>query len=765
METAVTLRWEVVSAWAGTFHITVWMLDGDGIPVPFVVPGRGTVTSCEIGAINASWNFGRPWVLENTRPVKNTYPFNTVKPPGIVEVKNTQTITLTDTVSVKLAQALPRIIEMDGMPLRYAVPLIKIKRLSDDKRFTLCGGEIPFTLTRQTQTEAVYRGMVSAEGITAASFALRLSLKGRVLTVALCEREEKPGYELLSVQYPTLAEMEDGYLLDFYGGGRLVPIGEATPLFFDRPYDVRNAAALYNDATLIIAESQHLDSWLSTGVYGVNQQNRGFIGGTIVCRIPAEGNRPGIPVASPPVFTVEYCDTAGEIPDWTTAARLLRRGVKPNNARDLYRETYFYKQLSTWGPEPAAHYRTSDPHVLTQNLYRSVSFAQIADNVRKFANMTDRTKQVVYVTGFQIGGFDNAYPRPYDTDVRCGTLEDLAKCLEDIRGHNAYSGLHDNFDDISVSNVSGYPHVALDARGEPWHGWVWPAGPTYMVGFRSFAESGELARRVKKMTEILPLRDSYHLDVLTAETCRYDFNPACPSSAEDSHRAKMEVITEWNKYGVDITSEMLNHPGVGHIGFALHTRMDTKEVFIPGDRFVPLTHMVYHGIIGYSAPSRSNRDILWGLLVGGQTFYEEDITGPLCMSRFYIQNIPAMKLYDKTMTAFTQEGKTARAEYGENSYVSVDFADESYRVVVDGLLIGQNFTTFVPGNTPGIYLAYAFDGKPVTYPKPANATGQIRVVILTPEGEGESQDGAARIEDGTIILQLPPMTPVKILFE
>jgi hypothetical protein len=762
-ETAVTLRWEVHSAWSGTFHLNIRMWDENDMPVPFTVPGHGTVTAYEVGVTNVSWNFGRPWVFENTKPVTVSYPFE----KSITPVQNAQpdVINLTGLITATLARDVPRIMAIDGVPFRYASPEIRVKRMADDKYFILAGSDAPYTLIKQTETEAVYRNEIIIDGEQAASFYMRLSLQGKVLHVEVFDVAENTGYEFLCVKYPTLMEMADGYLVDFYGGGRLIPTSEAAPIYFDRPYDVRNAAALYDKTRLFIVESTHLDSWLSTGVYEINKEKRGFVGGTIVCRIPAEGNRPGIPVASPPVFTVELCDTAGEVPDWTIAARLLRRGVKPNYARDLYRDCYFYKQLSTWGPKPADHYRTSDTYGTTQNLFRYVTFTDIANNVKGFANMTDRTKQVIYVTGFQIGGFDDAYPHPFDTDERCGSLADLAKCLEDIREYNAYSGLHDNFDDISVRHLADYPHAALDARGEKWHGWVWPAGPTYMVGFRSFAESGALAERVKRMTDLLPLRDSYHLDVLTAETCRYDFNPECPSSAEDSHRAKMQVVAEWNKYGIDITSEMLNHPGTGHIGFALHTRMDTKEVFIPGDRFIPLTHMVYHGIIGYSAPSRTQRDILWGLLVGGQVFYEEDITGPLCMSRFYIQNIPAMKLYDKFMTAFIQNGTKARADYEDNSYVAVDFADETYQVVVDGTIIGQNFTTFVPGNTPGVYLAYAFEEKTVVYPKPSTATEKIRAVTLTPEGEGELLDNTAHIDGDTIVLQLPPMIPVKITFE
>jgi len=784
IKTSVTLRWEVPGQWSGTYHLRLSIQDENEDRVDFFVPGHGVVNSFEIGTVNASWNFGRPWVFENTKPVYREYEADTKlsslenpqpPTPSVAPPYKEGGYVLSDSITVTLCQDSPRIIAIDGVPLRYASPEISIRRVSDNKCFALNPSAKCTSSNHKVnficKGGGIYDCTVICDGIKTATFAINISLSGRVLSVYVSDISESEGYELLSVKYPTLVEMTDGYMLDFFGGGRLIPIDDATPIFFERPYDARNAAVLYNSNHMFIVESKHLDSQLITGVYSVNNCKTGFIGGGITCRIPAaKKGMGGIKVKNPPMFTIEAIKTQDQACDkadyWTTAAKLLRRGINPNPARHLYRDTYFYKQLSTWGPLPAKHYRNTDPHQLTQNLFNTVTFAQIAENVRKFSNLTDGTKQVMYVTGFQKHGFDNAYPYPYDTEPRCGSLDDLAKCLTDSRKYNTLTGLHDNADDISVMHLNDFPYVAQDAYGNPWHGWVWPAGPTYMVSFCPYVEKGGYAKRVKKMTDILPLADSYHLDVLTAETLRYDFNPQNPASAQDSYQAKMAVVAEWNKYGIDITSEMLTHPSVGHIGFALHTRMDRKDVFIPGESFIPLTHMVYHGIIGYSAPSRSIEDMLWGLLIGGQTFYEEDITGELCLSRFYIQNIPAMKLYDKTMTSFTHTDSRACAHYGDESYVTVDFAKGTYRVVVDGNLIGQDFTTFVPANSPGAYLAYAFDNKKVVYPRPTTWQGEgtIRAVILTEEGEGEELNDAPWLEDGNIILHIPAMKPVKLSF-
>ena len=794
METEVTLRWEANVGWSGTYILSCSILDKNNFPIHFYIQGLGEVLSFNAGEINISWNLGRPWIAENTRAVEKQFTENDIENDNGNDNDNdhemilftnkeisfncnyselSSAITLSDEISVILSRNQPQIYSINGVCPYFAAPVVAIKRLSTNDivaletmchEMTTSNYKLCFTICMYSKKYVRYIGTILCEGSVVVSFSLSLTINGSALKLEVTDRNEIADYELLSIKYPSLIEMDNGYLLDFYGGGRLVEIKEATPIFFEKVYDVRNAAVLFDEKLMFIVESAHIDSTLTTGVFSVYKHKRGFIGGGIICKIPADGNRPGIPVINPPVFTIESLNALHNDFKWTDAATFLRRDIAPNHARSLYCDAFFYKQLSTWGPLPAENYRKNDSHPSTQNLFRAVTFKEIAENVRKFANLTDHSKQIIYIGGFQSHGFDDDYPYPYDTDIRSGSIYDLSEALINMREYNAVSGLHDNFDDVSHRHLQDFPYVAIDKRGDYWHGWVWAAGATYMTAWKRYVDSGAMAERINKMCDMLPLVDSYHIDVLTAETCRYDFDLEAPASAEDSFHAKMATVAEWNKHGIDISSELLTHPSIGHIGFALHTRMDTKEAYIPSDIFVPLVHMIYHGIIGYTAPSYTVEQILWGLLIGAQTFYEENITGELCVSRYYIQNIPAMKLYDKIMIDFVFNDQCACAYYSNESSVSVDFMKETYNVVVEGVLIGHNFSTFIPAHTLGAYLAYSFNDDIHIYANPtvfSNAK-RLNAIRLTEEGEKDIIDNAAVIDNDYVILKLPPMTPIII---
>jgi hypothetical protein len=547
--------------------------------------------------------------------------------------------------------------------------------------------------------------------------------------------------------------------VDFFGGGRLLPIAQARPLLCERTYDVRNAAALYDAQSLVLVESLHLDSRLITGTARTNGETRGLIGGVIALRVRArKPGLPSIPIADPPVFTVAVHPRTSGQEGWQTAAALWRTGLKPSAAHALYRGCYLYKQLATWGPIPEARHR-QDEQGSTQNLFRTLPFSDIAENARGFFHLTDGIRQVLYIGGWQKGGFDSAYPEPYEAEERCGGDEGLRQSLMEIRTYNALSGLHDNFDDIAHAHAD-CPYAAVDEHGEPWRGWSWAAGMTRILGIAKYVRAGAAHARIGRMMERFPLAQTHHLDVLTAEPWRVDFDTDHPASAQESFRAKMAVVDAFAARGLDVTSELLVHPAVGKIGFALHTRLEPDEILFPGEAFIPLTAMVYHGIIGYTAPSHTPRQMLLGLLIGAQTFHEEDITGPLCISRFYIQGIPAMLLYDQPLTRVTRQEDVWTASYGDTSSVTVDFARATYRVVVGGVMVGQDFTTLAPG--PKGLLAYAFNGALRGYPIPGTLRGAktVRVTPLTPQGD--RTPWTATLQGGTLDLDIPPMTPVRI---
>ena len=810
MTVDVTFKWEILTNWSGTYHLYAGMMDKNTIPV---------MSAGKIGSVDISWNLGRPWVIENTQALENIYN----APIAFPSNKSVSAFTLKDHISVELECSRPAIKSIGNYRFDYAKPYAVIldgktgESLTETEEncradYTLIKLDKLDKLDKSDKNEnniAIYHMQIFVSEVSevsdkqAVEADIVFELKERVLKISVENIIEYADFTLLEYKFNSLAELDDGYLLDFFGSGRLVPIQPSaktpktskpfktsTPVWFEKKYDVRNAAVLYDKNGMIIIESTHIDSKISTGIINVNGQSRGVVGGSIVTAIKGENSIPPtsaisaissisvIKVKEPPVFKIELADLTalqGQPPDWQFAARLLQRGVHSNNARDLYRGVYFYKQLATWGPIPDEKYRAGktgkpkDSNPLTQSLFKTVRFDEITENVRKFSNLTDGAKQVMYITGWQKGGFDNAYPYPYDAEERCGGLSGLRSCLEETRKYNTMSGLHDNFDDISYMH-SDFPYAAIDETGEKWRGWIWAGGMTYNIGMKKYADSGAMADRVNKMTSLLPLKDTYHIDVLTAEVCRYDFDPENPASAEDNFKAKMSVIDEFNKHGIDITSELLVHPAVSKIGFALHTRLDTDQTFIPGDCFVPLVQMIYHGIIGYCCPSDTKEQILWGLLLGGHTFYEQDITKETCVSRYYIQNIPAMMLYDKKMTGFSYNNKRTkvRADYENNSFVEVDFDTEKYTVVIDGTIAAKDFTVFI--NSENSYLTYSLNGGEIVYPLPEcfknhnHNNHKITAVRLTEEGESADViDVIKKIDGENLTLDLPPMTPVKII--
>lgn len=759
---AVTFRWEIITNWSGTFHLNIGILDENGTPLPFTGEKGETTLSQYIGNIDVGWNLGRPWVLENTMPMEKQY--NAALP--VSKRETIEGISLHDGITVLLDNQSPSILSIsDEKKIYKNIDGVPYATLWKPAKGIMCAdGEVDckavYTLAQKTDTYADYHAVVFVGSEKAAEYNIFFMLEDRILSVGLENIEEYSGWELLSLKFNSLFEMTEGFLLDFYGSGRLVSIESATPAFFEKKYDVRNAAVLYDESGLVIVESAHIDSLLTTGVVNVNGVNRGIIGAGIVAKIPATKGFPSIPVKEPPVLTIEL-PRLSQTPDWQTAAQLLRRGVKPNYARELYRNCHFYKQIATWGPMPDEKYRR-DEYATTQNLFRTVPFDEILDNVRGFYEQTDGARQTIYIAGWLEGGFDNTNPLPKGAEARCGGTQKLRDCLLESRQYNAFTGLHDNFDDVAGPFVDDCPYVSIDERGERWRGWIWAAGLSYIMGLKKYVDSGAMCERVENMTKLFPLADTYHLDVLTAEVCRYDFDPTHPASAQDSFNAKMQIVEEFNRKGIDVTSEMLAHPAVGKIGFALHNRLDTNGVFIPGDRFVPLVQMIYHGYIGYCCPCGTHEEILWGLLLGGQTFIETDTAGEYSISRFYIQGIPAMLLYNYKMTDFHFNGEKAYAQYEENCFVEADFTAKQYTVTIDGIVVGRNFTTFTRGNTPDCYLAYSFDGGKIGYPLPEIFRGKaLEAICLTVSGEGDEID-CLSVESDVLELDLPAMTPVKI---
>jgi hypothetical protein len=253
--------------------------------------------------------------------------------------------------------------------------------------------------------------------------------------------------------------------------------------------------------------------------------------------------------------------------------------------------------------------------------------------------------------------------------------------------------------------------------------------------------------------------------VLSSELLRYDFDPKFPASADKSHKAKLAIVEEFNKYGIDLTSESLLHPFVGHIGHALHPRENRKTVLFKGDQHILLVPFIYHGTIAYCGQPKDQESTLFAMIRGSRVFPHEEGFRMKDVKDIYIQHLPIDVFYDKKMDKIEKINDTIKVVYDANSYVVVNIKKRTYKIVNDGVTVGKDWTTFVKGTKPNTWLAYSVKGGEMEYDAPSGWSSNSNLKAYTLSFEGTGSEVPFKIEGGKIKLTMPAETPVKIYLQ
>jgi hypothetical protein len=766
-----TIRCNLNFGWGGSYNIVVGLCDDNHLPVDIIGKDGKMVKQVKVGQIDVGWGWGTPTMDRERKPW--IIVLNDMKPLAIMKpVDKSSLITFGDDLAIKLMKNVPIICDIGKVENNRSSsdmpPTVIIREYATDRLIysTEPDMKIKYDITKIQNKGVIYHGVVRRKNQKLAEFNMKFESVGRQLQISLSEVKEQKGFELLEVKLPSLLSLsgDDASMVSFFGGGRLVSLKDAKPEGYIFNYDTRNAAALIKGETQLVMESTCLDDKLIEAVQENDKVRTANLGMILINRVQGKGKVKSIPVENDHKIIIELLDRSWGEPGWQTIAKYLRRNLVKGKYSELYRNKLLYKILATSGPEPPTGFIKEDSPYGVKRLSSVIKFKEIEDMIRKTSNILDSMPQIVYIGGFQEGGFDNSYPFVYNTDQRVGTVEELKKCIADGKKYNAIVGLHDNYDDMELTKYYDKRIVSLDDEGTPWKGWFWSAGLSYIISPYKYAMLGLMQERVKKTVELYGLNTSYHLDVLSSEVLRYDFDPKFSASADKSYKkGELKIIDEFNKYGIDITSETLTQPFVGHIGFALWPKEDRYSVLFKGDQYIPLVPFVYHGTIGYCGSGTTEKEILWNLIMGKEYYPSEDIafTDKDIMA-IYIQEIPVEMFYDKKMVRFEKDGGKMEISYDDQSYIKVNFKDTTYEVICDGQLIGKDWTTFVPGFNKGTYLAYSKNGGKFDYPVPPlfSKSKKLHAVTLTSEGEGNVL--SCEIINGHVIMDMPQGVPVKI---
>jgi len=398
-------------------------------------------------------------------------------------------------------------------------------------------------------------------------------------------------------------------------------------------------------------------------------------------------------------------------------------------------------------------------------------FDAVLEGIRRRSRLFDGAAQVCYLVGFQHEGHDSNYPDVFTCNPAAGGLAKLEKLIAEARACNATVSFHDNYDDAYRESPSWDPaDIGTDAAGEPLKGGVWNGVQAYWISLPKY-ERTKAEARLERTLAMYPVRDTYHLDVLTASVFRPDFDPAAPADRNDDLAARLRLAERFRRHGLDVTTEGCGLPFLTSFRYFWDLPRPGSPLY-EGDEPVPFAPFVAHGTTAYGGSEADRYGVVEGLYFGA--FHSRDIkaatTEREMLDAFYLLFVPLDLLRDKAMTDYREHGASRTITYGDGSTVEVDFARLTHRVTVAGRVVVEDFVSCAPGPKPGTWLLYVSALQDMgtrlplaRWPCPAEwrDRGALRAVELTPAGDGESHLLPVA-GDGTFPLDVPLGVPLRL---
>ena len=388
-------------------------------------------------------------------------------------------------------------------------------------------------------------------------------------------------------------------------------------------------------------------------------------------------------VPEEPCVTVELLGHEPVSPEsgWTVGARHVRDSL-PGKPSDFYRGRLVYKILVGIPHHPAA-----------------TNLEQIRSLIFEFARRTGNAGQVPYLVGFQHEGHDSGYPDVFTLNPALESVEALGGLFEEARKLNCVLSFHDNYDDAYADSPSWCADdISRDSTGHLLKGGVWNGVQAYWNSMPWY-EKNRAEDRICRTLEKYPfLKDTYHLDVLTASVFRIDFRGGDPTGRQQDLIARRKIAERFRSHGLDLTSEACGLPFVGHFGYFWNMPRIPRSLY-EGDARIPMIPFLIHGKAEYAGTHVDTpRNILDGLLYGG--FYCNDVTAATPIKEltdaYYMVQVPLDLLRDDPAVSYEENGGFKTVRYESGALVRVNFETEECTVTVGGRRLIENGSAMLP---------------------------------------------------------------------
>ena len=562
--------------------------------------------------------------------------------------------------------------------------------------------------------ESVLWRMLLPAGGEAVSASIRAEIKDNAVRFTLTDVAESEHAHLVTVRLNGLAaavEQDAASRLAMPShGGRLIDPAVCGDGQVDHRYNwildsFGSAAVVYTDRLTAVVRVHLMDDILTTQVGGEKGFRYAQVGALLRRRYTTldESYRKAKPGRDPacledaeelpiekeflldnePYVTVELIahEAVEPVNGWTIGAAHIRDSL-PGKKSDYYKGKMVYKIFVGAPNQPVA-----------------TNLRQIRELVFDVARRTGNAGQLPYLVGFQHEGHDSAYPDVFTLNPALEDVESLRRLVEDARKVNCYISFHDNFDDAYADSPSwDAGDIARDHLGHLLRGGVWNGAQAYWNSMPWYAKHKADAR-IRRTKAVYPfLKDTYHLDVLTASVFRIDFRGGEPAGRQADLEGRIAIVEKFRENGLDLTSEACGLPFVGSISYFWHMQRVARALY-QGDSRIPMVPFLVHGKADYAGThTDSLHDILDGLLYGG--FYCNDVTAKTSIKEltdaYFMVQCPLEYLRDDKAVSYEEKNAWKAVRYASGAEVRVNFESEECGVVVNGVKIIENGSAMIP---------------------------------------------------------------------
>lgn len=381
-------------------------------------------------------------------------------------------------------------------------------------------------------------------------------------------------------------------------------------------------------------------------------------------------------------------------------------------------------------------------------------FDNFIDVVKRIYYITDGRPQLCLHAAWQYWGWDSEYPAYMEPNDEYGGRPALYRLMREAPKYRCIVSLIHNFDDSYKDSPAWNESIIIRNEDQSLlEATAWAGGRSYINSpFKMFKLGW--AKKVIDGLVAQGARLRLFSDVLSAVPERVDHDKDFPADVlANLVLGKFKIIEMLKEKGITVGSESVTYPFVGKICTAHSMPLGISD----DPRVVPLGPFVLHGKMAYQSWSHGYDTLLAG--VDNTTGWDND--------RIYLWAMVLEQYANKPMTNYKRQNGVFRTEFGKGTFVEWDKAKSSIKVVVDGRLISNGESSFIPKKTPDVYLVYSKTQNPQKYPKPQgwNDISKVEIYELSDTGEKKVElSGLVSFDGDSIVFTIKPQTPYRLCY-